>query len=121
MYAERHTVSLTTNGSGAATGYTPVITGRILALRYIKTDFADGVDFDVTVESTGETVWDEDNVNASATRYPRAQTHTTAGVAMTYDGTRPVGEPVTVANDRLLVSVANGGASKTGSVVVIVG
>lgn len=44
MYCERHTIALTTNGSGAATGYTPVVSGRVLSVVYAKTDFANTAD-----------------------------------------------------------------------------
>jgi len=121
MYAERHTVSLTTDSGGAATGYTPVITGRILAVIYAKTDFADGVDFAITAEATGEAILTLTDQNASANFYPRAQVHGITGTALTLDGTRLLVEPICVANDRVKVVVAAGGSVKTGSVIVIVG
>lgn len=120
MYAERHTVELTTV-DGGATGYTPVVTGRVLGVIYTKTDFANGVDVDVTAEATGQTIWDEDNVDASATVYPRRQVHSTAGVALTLEGTEPVVEPVVVVHERIKVVVANAGDGKTGSFTVIIG
>ena len=119
-YAERHTVTVTTNASGAGTGYTPVVTGRIIAIIYSKTDFADGVDFTITSETTGQTIWSQENVNASATVAPRQATHSTAGVAATYDGTRAVLAAVVVANERVKISVASGGNTKTGTFYVIV-
>lgn len=122
MYAERHVVNLTTDGSGNATGYTPVVTGRILGIRYVKTDFADGVDFTVTAEATGESIWAESDVNASATRSPRQATHTTAGAAALYasGGVAVLGH-IVVVQDRVKVVVASGGNGKTGAVHVIVG
>ena len=36
MYVERHVVTLTTDASGAATGYTPVVTGRQAIVASIK-------------------------------------------------------------------------------------
>lgn len=122
MYAERHVVSLTTDGSGDVTGYTPVVTGRILAIHYVKTDFTDGVDFTVTAEATGETIWSESNVNASATRAPRQATHSTAGAASLYAaGGAAVNDHITLAKDRVKIVVAQGGAAKTGAVHVVVG
>jgi hypothetical protein len=53
-------------------------------MRYVKTDFADGSSFTITSEATGETIWSESSVNASATRAPRQATHSTAGVASLY-------------------------------------
>lgn len=124
MYAERHTVPLTTDAAGAATAYSPVVSGRVLAVHYVKpgsNGFADGVDFDVTVESTGEVLLDKDNINASASFYPRKQVHDTTGTVATLNGTQAMLEPVTVAEDRVKIVVANGGDTKDGSVIVVIG
>jgi hypothetical protein len=121
MYAERHTVTIVTDGSGNGTGYTPVVTGRVVAIHYAKTDYSNGVDFVVTAEATGELIWDEDDVNASATRAPRQATHTTAGVAALYAaGGTSVNDHVVVAKDRIKIVVAQGGAAKTGAFHVVV-
>lgn len=120
MYAERHTVSLTTDGSGDATGYTPVVTGAVLAVIYTKDGgadaFANGVDFDVTLEATGEVVWDEDNVNSSKTVRPLAAAALTTGAASTITEL-----PIVACHDRVKVKVAQGGDTKVGSFTVVVG
>ena len=121
MHAVTHVVTVTTNASGAGTGYTPVSNGRILQIRYVKTDFDNGSTMTVSTETSGVTVWTEAAVNASATRVPRQATHTTAGVAATYDGTRAVLEPIVVANERISVVVASGGNTKTGTYHITVG
>ena len=119
-YAQRHAVTLTTDASGDATGYTPMVTGRISQIRYVKTDFADGVDFTVTSEATGETIWAETNVNSSATRAPRQATHGTDGTAALYAaGGAAVQAPIALANDRVKIVVASGGDTKTGTVHVV--
>lgn len=121
MFIQRHVVTLTTDADGNATGYTPVVSGRVVGIRYIKTDFANGVDFTVTAEATGESIWTESDVNASASRYPRAGNHSTAGVASLYaSGGEAVREPVRVADDRIKIVVAQGGAVKTGAVHVVI-
>src|SRR5262245_2346007 len=85
MNIDRFTVPLTTDSSGAATAYTPTFAwGHVLAIHYIKDSFADGVDFNLTAEATGQTIWQENNVNASALRYPRQATHGTDGIAALY-------------------------------------
>lgn len=122
MYATLHSVALTTDGSGAATGYSTPVNGRIHTLRYVKTDFADGVDFVVTLERTGEAVWSESDVNASATRAPRQATHGVDGSASLYAATgEPVEAFIVAAGDRLKVVVANGGDTKTGTLHFVVG
>jgi hypothetical protein len=121
MHADRHIVSVTTASDGSATAYTPVVTGRVLSIRYLKTDFADGSTITVTAEATGEAIWTETGVNASATRYPRAQVCGPTGTALTYDGTRTINEPVVVAKDRVKIVVASGGNVKSGAFHVVIG
>jgi hypothetical protein len=121
-YVQRVSIPLTTDAAGAATAYSETVTGRILQVRYVKTDFANGVDFVVTSEATGEIIWDEDNVNADATRAPRQATHDTVGVASVYAaGGAAVNDYIAVANDRIKVVVAAGGDTKTGVVYVLLG
>jgi hypothetical protein len=121
MQVERFTVTATTDGSGDATVYSPVLTGRILAVVYVKTDFSNGVDFTITAEATGETIWTQSDVNATARVYPRAAVHDTAGVAATLDGTRAMRDPVALAQDRVKIVVGSGGAAHTGTFIIIVG
>lgn len=121
MYAERHTVTLTTNSSGAAEAYTPVVTGKIVSIAYVKTDFADGVDFTVAGETSGLTIWAEENVNASAVRAPRQPIHlNSTGAPVVYGTDLPVVDDIVVANERIKVAVANGGNGKTGTVHITV-
>ena len=122
MYAVRHVVSLTTATGGAATGYTPVVNGRVLGIRYVKTDFADGVVFTITGETTGVNVWTQTAVNASATVCPRQATHTVLGAAALYAGSGvAVLDDVVLANERLQIAVTSGGDGKIGVFHVIVG
>ena len=122
MYAERHTVALTTISAGTVTGYTPVITGRIKTIIYTKDDFAVGVDFTITVEGTGEGVWTEANVDASTVRAPRQPTHSQVGVASLYAAAgEPVEDHIVVANDRIKIVIAQGGDTKSGTFDVVVG
>lgn len=122
MHVERHAVEITTDSGGAATVYSPQVTGRLLSIRYVKTDFANGVDFTVTSEATGETIWAESDVNASATRAPRQATHTTAGAAALYAaGGVAVNDHVFLANDRVKIVIAQGGDTKTGVVHLTIG
>ena len=122
MYVERHTVPVTTDSGGDATAYTPVVTGRILAIIYTKTDFAAGVDFAVTSDVTGQTVWTGTDVNASTTVAPRQPTHDTAGAASLYAAAgEPVEDHIYVATERIKIVVATGGDTKSGSFDVVVG
>lgn len=115
MALRRFVVSATTDGSGDATVYTPYFSGKVHSIHYVKTDFANGVDFTITADVTGDTVWAESNVNASATRYPRTATHSTAGAAALYAALgEAVNARVLLGSDRLKIIVAQGGAAHTG-------
>ena len=121
MQVERHAVTVTTAADGSATAYTPNVTGFVSQIRYAKTDFTDGVDFTITAEATGETIWTELNVNASKTVAPRQATHDTAGLASLYAAAgEPVEAPIALANDRVKIVIAAGGATKTGTFHIII-
>jgi hypothetical protein len=114
-YAERHEVAVTTAADGSATAYSPVVTGKVSQIRYVKTDFAAGVDFTITSEATGETIWTQLDVNASATVAPRQSTHDTAGVASLYAAAgAAVNDHICLAHDRIKIVIAAGGNAKTG-------
>lgn len=120
MYTQRHTVTLTTDATGAATGYTPVVSGLLSQIRYVKNDFADGVDFTITSEVTGETLWSQNDVNASATVAPRQPTHSTAGVASLYAaGGTAVNDKIAICNDRIKIVIAAGGDTKSGTFYIV--
>lgn len=121
MGIRRFVVPVTTDGSGDATAYTPKISGRVVSIRYVKTDFASGVDFVITAETAGQTIWSENDVNASATRYPRTGTHSTAGVAALYAAAgTAVNSKISLADDRVKFVIASGGDTKTGAFHVTV-
>jgi hypothetical protein len=116
-YARRLTVAVTTAADGSATAYSEGIEyGLLSQIRYVKTDFADGSTITVTAEATGETLWTESAVNASATRAPRQDTHSTAGAAALFAaGGTAVADKIAIVNDRIKIVIANGGATKTGT------
>lgn len=122
--AQRFTVTATTDASGDATVYAPplaepVVSGELQTIRYVKTDFATGVDFAITVEKTGEAVWTATNEDATVTKAPRQPIHTTTGTAETYDGTEAVNDKISIANDRIKIVVSDGGDTKTGTFHVV--
>lgn len=124
MYAEQYTVTVVT-GTATGSGQSPVVTGRILTIRYVKhgtLDYAAGVDFTITAERTGETIWTEQNVDASKTVAPRQGTHTTAGVAAVYIASgQAVNDYIWLVDDRVNIAIANGGDAKSGTFYITVG
>jgi hypothetical protein len=123
MALRKFTVQVTT---GTATGeaFTPFLSGYIDSIHYVKPGsggFANGVDFTITAESTGESIWTENNVDASTVRRPRAATHTTAGVAALYASAgTAVQDRISLGRDRVKVAVAQGGNGTTGTFVIMV-
>jgi hypothetical protein len=112
-------VTVTTDGSGDATAYSPRISGKVHAVSYVKpgaASYTDGVDFVITCEATGQIIWDEDNVNATAHRATRQPAHDQVGVALLYaaGGTAQT-VPIALASDRIKIVVAAGGAAKVGA------
>ena len=119
-YVQRHVVSITTAADGSQTAYSPVVTGKLSQIRYVKTDFADGVDFTITAEATGETLWIDTNINASETVAPRQPTNDTAGAAALYaGGGSAVLDKIALANDRVKIVIASGGDTKTGTFHIV--
>lgn len=116
MYVQRHTVAITTDGSGNATAYTPPVTGRIAAIVYVKGTFANGVDFTITLEATGESLWTDTDVNASEAVYPVVKGNiNTTGAASTI-----MEVPIHAALDRVKIVIAQGGNAATGTFHVVV-
>lgn len=124
-YAKRITVDVTTDADGDATAYSAEeLTGAVRLVRYVKdatTPFADGVDFTVTSEQTGQTIWAEENVNASTSRSPRQATHTNAGAAALYAaaGAAVLGD-IVLAAERIKIVVGSGGDTKVGQFQFVV-
>ena len=115
MTVRRFVVNVVSDGAGAATAFTPFLSGCVHAIHYIKTDYTDGVDFTITAEATGETIWTQADVNAAVVKAPRQATHSTAGVAALYvaAGTA-VQDRVCLSRDRIKIVLAQAGATHTG-------
>lgn len=117
----RYTVDITTAADGTATAFSRYVEGELHSIHYVKGDFADGVDFTVTDEATGEQLWTESNVNASAVRYPRAATHSNSGAAALYaSGGTPVQARPGLARTRVKIAIAQGGNTKSGRFHILV-
>lgn len=112
-YPQSVSVTATTIADGSATVYTDNIRGKIIAVRYVKSDFADGVDFTITTETTNRNVWVDTNINASETVVPKELNDDTAGADLTgvYDHVRAF-------NERIKIVIASGGDTKTGTFTI---
>lgn len=121
MATRRFTVAAVVAADGTGTFYSPYLSGLLESIQYVKTDYANGVDFTITAEATGETLWTESDVNAAVTKRPRAAVHSTAGVAALYaSGGTAVTDKIALSRDRVKIVIASGGTSTTGSFVITI-
>lgn len=121
MKMKRYKVTVTTAADGSATAYTPRVTGEIAQVEYVKNNFDNGVDIAVTGEATGINIWTQADVNASAVVAPRQPSHSQAGVASLYAAAgTAVQAPICLSNDRVKLTIAQGGNAKTGAFHVTV-
>lgn len=122
-YVEKHTVTVTTATGGGATAYTPVVMGRVAAIQYIRATAADAfastADFDIETADSAQTLWKEDAVNASKTVAPTIQAHTTTGGALATAGDVQR-SPVHAATERIKITIAQGGNTKTGTFRLVI-
>ena len=125
MGMRQYKMTVNSASDGTATGFSQrIVGGKIHSISYIKAaadNYADTVDFVITKETTGETVWAQDNVTASATIYPRAATASTANAPALYEDTgEAVRDTIGIAVDRIKVELAQAGANKTGQFLILV-
>jgi hypothetical protein len=118
-FVRRVRVDVTTDGAGAATVYSESVSGLLSHIVYVKGTIGSTPTFTVTNETTGESLWTEANVSASAVRAPRMPTHNQSGVAALYAaGGTAVNDMIGLANDRVKIVVSGGGATATGTFYV---
>jgi hypothetical protein len=119
MAIRRFIVDVTTAADGSFTGYTPYLSGYVQSIEYVKTNFTDGVDFTITAEAHGQTIWTESNVNAAKVCAPRLATHSVAGVAALYaSGGVAVNDRIALSRDRVKIVIASGGNATTGRFII---
>lgn len=115
--------TVTTAADGSATAYLPSAgkaRGLLESIQYEKVDFADGVDFTITDEETGESLWTDTNINASEIVRPRAPVMDQAGAARLYAaGGTAVADKIAVVS-RIKIVIAAGGNAKSGIFRVLV-
>lgn len=112
----RRTINITTDGSGDGTGTAEAAVGLLYAIQVIDGDLADGFDLVLTAEQESLSIplWTKTDVNTDQMIYPRAaQVLNTDGSALsTYAHPVFYGTPKAV--------VAQGGATKSGAVVLYI-
>lgn len=126
-YFASESLSLTTASDGSATSYTTdSYNGELRAIVYTPgaSPWSNNVVITVTGETSGVSIWAETLATASAatTRYPRAATHSTVGVATLYAaGGAAVLDRIALVGERIKVVLSSGGSTKTSALRFIVG
>lgn len=122
----KRSVTLTTNAAGGVTDYDVGLdqdgrtrehvgyTGELVSIRYVKDDYADTVDFTITVEGTGESLWTQTNRTASQIVRPLVLAQDGLGADLV-----AVYEPIVLVEDRIKIVIANGGAAKSGTFIIV--
>jgi hypothetical protein len=109
-------IDLTTNTAGAATAFGEAVVGTLYAVQLIDGDFADGVDITLTAERDDLSIalLTKANFNTDQIAYPRTLEHLNTSGADLATHCEPLvfGRPKAV--------IAEGGAVKTGAVVLYV-
>ena len=117
MTLRRFVIPITVDENGDAEVYSPVLSGKLISIRYLKDDFAgDDLAFTITAEASGETLWAEEDVTASATRHPRSTTQTIAGADALYasEGVEVL-DFIALSQDRVKLVVAGAGDETSGT------
>ena len=118
MRLTRVSVPVVTSSLGAAVVYTPALNGVVRSVRYIKPTSGGldgGTDIDIVTDKGAVVVWDKDNLAASAVIYPMvpAQDNAGADVVGSY-------APIPVCDERIKITVANGGDALAGTFEFII-
>ena len=109
-------VDITTDSSGDATVYLGSnIRGYLVALKYTIGDIATTGDLTITGETSGTPILTVANATSDAYWYPRAPANKVADNSAITDSA----ELIPIVRERIKVVVAQGGATKSGSIEAI--
>jgi hypothetical protein len=125
MASQLITVSIITSAGGAFAATTPIVDGEIMQYRYVPdgtSPLDTGADLDIAGAVTGVVIANQDNIGTSAfTRSPRTPTQDTTGAASLHAaGGEPVEDRIFVTGEGLLVTIAEGGNAKAGTLYIAV-
>lgn len=115
----RSTMTIITDVDGDGIGYVGrvggVDNGHLLAIRYVKDGYDDGVGIVVTGETSGVEILTIVNMNATVTKFPRGSASKQAdGADAEYASGYPVKVLIPIVNERIKIVVSSGGETKTG-------
>ena len=115
MKLSRFSVAVTTSALGAAVAYSPQCNGLIRTVEYIKPTSGGldaATDIDIIADVSGAVIWTNDDLSASKVIHPltQAQDNTGADITGAY-------APICLADERIKITVANGGDSLSGTFI----
>lgn len=123
MIVREELTVVTDTGNNADKTTDKILNGKILSVVYQAdgtNPYPNTVDFTITVEKTGQVIWQESNIAAAKTVSPRTPTHGTDGAAALYAaGGAAVGGQIAVPDSRIRVQLAQGGNTKSGKFIFI--
>ena len=113
-------VSIVTDGAGAATAYTSDFLngGHVESVTITTGTLVAGTDWTITDDATGAAILTLTNVNTGTFR-PRGATHDTVGAASLYTTGFAVNDKIAISG-RIKIVVAQGGAATAGTISFIV-
>jgi hypothetical protein len=115
MKLSRFTVNVTTDDQGDAVAYSPQCNGLVRTVEYVKPT-SDGLDaatdIDIIADVSGAVIWTNDDLSDSKVIHPLApaQDNTGADIVGAY-------APICLADERIKITVANGGNTLSGQFV----
>ena len=115
MKLSRFTVNVTTDDQGDAVAYSPQCNGLVRTVEYVKPT-SDGLDaatdIDIIADVSGAVIWTNDDLSDSKVIHPlaQAQDNTGADIVGAY-------APICLADERIKITVANGGNTLSGQFV----
>ena len=115
MKLSRFTVNVTTDDQGDAVAYSPQCNGLVRTVEYVKPTSGGldaATDIDIIADVSGAVIWTNDDLSASKVIHPltQAQDNTGADIVGAY-------APICLADERIKITVANGGDSLSGQFV----
>jgi hypothetical protein len=120
MFVSIVNASITTTSTGGGNATTPPITGRVSTVK-ASSDFTTPT---LTLATTrGWTFYTEATITTPAYRSPRVITHASSDgspLPFSTTGGNAVAGDVLLAKDRVVCTIASGGANKTGTVSLII-
>jgi len=115
MKLSRFTVNITTDDQGDAVAYSPQCNGLVRTVEYVRPTSSGldaATDIDIIADVSGAVIWTNDDLSASKVIHPlaQAQDNTGADIVGAY-------APICLADERIKITVANGGNTLSGQFV----